>query len=458
MTDYFDKSAKKASPAKVVSVSLAGVLAAGMVPAVAFAQAPEAQDEVTPISNEEISTIAVTAPDALKSATLATYVWSTDLNGEPDGSALSKDATNPTMAAPTSGAYPYLIPVTAKIGTSGNVVMATSVSTQDKNFVLSSNYSLETWMVTETGSTIPGTTNVKGTKVNAPSAAGTYYAVISAVGGDYKGGTAAFKYTIAAKEFTMSDFGLYLLSSPKGAESATALSTPTISYGFTNTALEFGLAAKGSGAFSSTGTAVSSSFYTLTVTDAGGNSVTPKNKGTYTVLITGKGAYAGSTVSKSITISSVTLQTAPASTANQAVVAFEPSVGTTLPTGVGDLSFAVGSAATPADLADFVTFTPPANGRPTTGETTVTGGTGVYTYTVKGKSGQQNVASNSAGPKFTLVSEMADITYKSAPLAGSYTVNLSDKKTPPSTLTRSKLTAEMLDTRLRQLSLAIPSL
>ncbi len=395
MTDYFDKPAKKASPAKVVSVSLAGVLAAGMVPAMAFAQAPGTVDEVAPVSNDEIMPITVSPENAFENAALYHFVWS-------DKATTLQTASANTPNTKTNAA---LIPTEIKLV--GGTTL--TVAKNNNGYTVTSAYTLTQYKVAANGSTIPGTSDV-GQKVTTVSGPGTYYAVLTAKTGTYANYSAVFKYTVGTpKVLSVEGDYVTLVNTDELAAAASTYSSTaaTTAFAFNGGTPAIGVGYEGtSGTYTLLEEGVD---YSISYAKAGGGSVGGVfDVGGYVATITGMGEWSGQAqIQFAVTALNIANGTA-SSGAPKVSVSLSPSIGTGLPNPNNlefTLSYVTSKKTVTADLGQYVTTTPNAN----------PGGNGVYTYNVK-SNGSTNITGVATTASYTRVQNLSTFTYNSEPL------------------------------------------
>ncbi len=256
MTAYVnDEQKKEGAYGKAVKATLAATLAAGMVPAAAaFADEPAEASE-----GNDVELLSVSAAEAFSQGTVK----------------LSNDE-----AEWTGNAFePKVSSVTPKGG------KAVNVSNNDDYLI---------YYVTADAEGKP-TTN----KVDDPTEIGTYFAVVEAVDGNYKGGVAYGKFEITGKQFNkVTAFEV---------NEADATQTTDVDFDYNAEALNIGFK-------NDKETFVAGKDYTVKfyikgedINNPSAGSDTVRNAGTYTAVLTGAGAYAGSTAKVEITVNALNL-------------------------------------------------------------------------------------------------------------------------------------------------------
>ncbi|MDO4443742.1 MAG: S-layer homology domain-containing protein [Slackia sp.] len=259
MTAYVNEDQKKEGAyGKAVKATLAATLAAGMVPAAAaFADEPAAETA----EGNDVELLSVSAADAFSNGTVK---FVDDKNSvEWSGNAFEPKVSSVT---PQNG-------------------KAVNVSASDDYLV---------YYVTADAEGKPTTT-----KVDAPTEIGTYFVAVEAVDGNYKGGIAYGKFEITGKQFNkVTAFEV---------DEADATQTADVDFDYNAEALNVGF--KNDKETFVAGKDYTVKFYTKgeDINNPSAGSDTVRNAGTYTAVLTGMGAYAGSTAKTDITVNALNL-------------------------------------------------------------------------------------------------------------------------------------------------------
>lgn len=257
---------------KAVSATLAGVLAVGMVPAAAFAAEAPADTQDEQGIELESTTSAVTA---FNNATVALTATGADTNGIQVNDA--KKANDYKVAPKTAG---------------GEIVIsAVNVTPQGKTTAINAKADTANYTVTVTKD------GEKVTKIDAP---GVYTVTVKAVKGDYKGGEVSATLTVAGASLDGAAICEIDEDNPTvGTDTDFMYTGEDINYGVVlgDKVLKEG------------------TDYTVKVVKQGddainGPAVEVKNAGTYYAVITGQGAYEGSTATATFTVEKFDLNNA----------------------------------------------------------------------------------------------------------------------------------------------------
>ncbi|BAN76638.1 S-layer homology domain-containing protein [Adlercreutzia equolifaciens] len=276
----------KGGVAKATSVTLAGVLAVGMVPAVALADDAaevESDDGISALlAGDAFTGGAVTAATYWADANAANKDWTTG--------AISIEATGdpinvvPTAVTPVGAAAVNVATVTdyaagtPATGTEGDPDYKPATPATPNSYQMAEGYTLTYYQANADGS--------KGAQVASVIYPGKYLAVVTATAGDYAGGEIALPFTVTPASF--GDLSVYEVN----PDDATDTDDKTLVY--TGAPLNLGVCKKDDG------TLLKSGQYSVkflkggsSATDAGIDVV---NEGTYFAVVTGTGIYAGQKV------------------------------------------------------------------------------------------------------------------------------------------------------------------
>lgn len=248
-----------ASSSKIVSATLVGALAIGMVPAVAFA------DEVAPETtvDDNIDLLAVDPAEAFSQGKVTKAI-------DNKGNAV----TDFEFAASSET---YLVPT--------EVTPAESAPVD----VTGDDYKITYFLADKDG-------NPTGDPIDNPTAVGNYVAKVTAVNGEYAGGEALAKFSIVAG--SLSGASVYEVNE----KDLTDVSDTTFTY---NGALQkIGVAVDGKALESGVDYTVR---YYLAGGDMSGDQTDPKNVGNYVAVIDGMGIYAGSHAQAAFSIGALDL-------------------------------------------------------------------------------------------------------------------------------------------------------
>ncbi len=255
------KDSQATSGKKAVSATLAGVLAVGLVPAVALADEAVEVTEEDGITERVVDAAAAFSEGKVTEASL-------------DGAAAAAVPSTGLAAVAYDGEAVTCVPTKVTLRAVDGTAVVVDVTTADYQVV----YYKADSNGKPTGSPLAG----------APSAIGKYCAAVKAVAGNYKGGETSVAFSIAASQFTAVKFGTV-----NDAGAFTAIAAAGVPY--TAQAL--------SGVFQNNGADILVEGKDCTVewyvqgADVSSNvrlPGAPVNAGTYTAKLTGLGAFAGS--------------------------------------------------------------------------------------------------------------------------------------------------------------------
>lgn len=244
---------------KAVSATLAGVLAVGMVPAAAFAAEAPADEA----QNDGIELLTADDVAAFNNGTVSEYKID---NGNP--TAVSTTAISINGDGESHTVVPTKVKLAAKNGANDIVVDVTDTAKYKVTYKAQGSDGKPT-----------------GDEIAAPSDAGKYVAIVTAVAGDYKGASCYVGFEITA--VSLSDAVAYEVN-PEDAEDVT---DTTFIYTGSELNVGFKLGDKA---------LVEGTDYTVKFVPANGDvygaATTVKDAGTYNYVLTGLGKYAGQTL------------------------------------------------------------------------------------------------------------------------------------------------------------------
>ena len=244
---------------KAVSATLAGVLAVGMVPAVALAdQAPA--DEA---ANDGVELLTADDVAAFTNGTVSEYKIDNGAATAATAAAISINGDGESHTV-----VPTKVKLAAKNGTSDIIVDVTDTAKYKVTYKAQGSDGKPT-----------------GDEIAAPSDAGKYVAIITAVAGDYEGASCYIGFEI--KAVLLSGAAAYEVN-PEDAEDVT-----DTTFTYTGSELNVGFKLDGKALIEGTD-------YTVKFVPANGDvygaATTVKNAGTYNYVLTGLGKYAGQTL------------------------------------------------------------------------------------------------------------------------------------------------------------------
>lgn len=244
---------------KAVSATLAGVLAVGMVPAAAFAAEAPADEA----QNDGIELLTADDVAAFNNGTVSEYKID---NGNP--TAVSTTAISINGDGESHTVVPTKVMLAAKNGANDIVVDVTDTAKYKVTYKAQGSDGKPT-----------------GDEIAAPSDAGKYVAIVTAVAGDYKGASCYVGFEITA--VSLSGAVAYEVN-PEDAEDVT---DTTFIYTGSELNVGFKLGDKA---------LVEGTDYTVKFVPANGDvygaATTVKDAGTYNYVLTGLGKYAGQTL------------------------------------------------------------------------------------------------------------------------------------------------------------------
>ena len=244
---------------KAVSATLAGVLAVGMVPAAAFAAEAPADEA----QNDGIELLTADDVAAFNNGTVSEYKID---NGNP--TAVSTTAISINGDGESHTVVPTKVKLAAKSGANDIVVDVTDTAKYKVTYKAQGSDGKPT-----------------GDEIAAPSDAGKYVAIVTAVAGDYKGASCYVGFEITA--VSLSGAVAYEVN-PEDAEDVT---DTTFIYTGSELNVGFKLGDKA---------LVEGTDYTVKFVPANGDvygaATTVKDAGTYNYVLTGLGKYAGQTL------------------------------------------------------------------------------------------------------------------------------------------------------------------
>ena len=301
---------------KAASVTLAGVMAVGMVPAAAFAaDAPETT------ADEGISTLVATGDFTNGTMTAASY-WLTggDAISWVSGS-ISIQATGeainvvPTAITPYGGASETVATVTLVGGTGSD-------KNQVKSWSMEDGYQLSYWTANADGS--------KGTQVASVVNPGKYIAAVTAVSGDYAGQEFLQPFTVTPAN--MSNIDVYQVN----PENATDFTVNAQGNGITYTGATLNL-----GIYDSVLNKSMTDQFTVKWLKGGSNvsdpSINITDAGSYVAVLTGTGIYGNQEKQIAFTVNKFDLDSATVEVPST-VVGNRPTVPTSVTNGTVKLA------------------------------------------------------------------------------------------------------------------------
>ena len=370
---------------KAVSATLAGVLAVGMVPAAAFAAEAPADEA----QNDGIELLTADDVAAFNNGTVSEYKID---NGSP--AAVSTTAISINGDGESHTVVPTKVKLAAKSGQSDIVVDVTDTAKYKVTYKAQGSDGKPT-----------------GDEIAAPSDAGKYVAIVTAVAGDYKGASCYVGFEITA--VSLSGAVPYEVN-PEDAENVT-----DTTFTYTGSELNIGFKLNDKALVEGTDYTVK---FVPAKGDVYGAATTVKDAGTYNYVLTGLGKYAGQTLGttstdpRQITVNAFNL--ADAQIENMDVV--EGSAAPAHPTKV---TSADGKTELDPSLVKLVRTYPTPFGA---------SGNNDYTFTASAADGvnPEGGAINVSGSKTVMVNQVGAIAtfgYDGEAWEDSFSTNLSDK-------------------------------
>ena len=385
------KDSQATSGKKAVSATLAGVLAVGLVPAVALA------DEAVEVTEEDGITERVgTAAQAFTNGTVKSATVGTP------GSAMSAPADLKAISLTADGKAQVAIPLVVTTEVSADVTVA-EFDASTKTVTMKDGYKVEYFAADSEG-------KPTGAAIASVVNPGKYVSVVTAVSGPYAGGSIALPFTV--KPATLDTPTVYEVNPSDPADVSDE------KFMYTGSPLNLGIAVTtGSGA-----TPLKQGVdYTVkylpdgaNVGDAGLSSIV--NAGTYQAVVTGLGIYAGEEVTiEEVPVASFDLSKADYN--NKLTIATTSSVAPTVPQSVvsSDADYA-GTELNPSLVKLALTGTVWGNNR-------------AYSLTASPASAQDednpNIISTGTVP-YDKVGALASFQYDGIAMPSTITVNLAE--------------------------------
>lgn len=371
---------------KAVSATLAGVLAVGMVPAAAFAAEAPADEA----QNDGIELLTADDVAAFNNGTVSEYKID---NGNP--TAVSTTAISINGDGESHTVVPTKVKLAAKDGANDIVVDVTDTAKYKVTYKAQGSDGKPT-----------------GDEIAAPSDAGKYVAIVTAVAGDYKGASCYVGFEIKAVLLTNA---VPYEVNPEDAEN---VNDTTFTYTGSELNVGFKLGDKA---------LVEGTDYTVKFVPANGDvygaAATVKDAGTYNYVLTGLGKYAGQTLGTSDTNHKITVGAFDLSSAGTVIEVADVVKGSAAPAHPTKVTTDNGKTELDPSLVKLVRTYPTPFGA---------SGNTQYTFTASAADGVNPVGgtANVVNSKDVMVNQVGAIAtfgYDGEAWEDSFSTNLSDK-------------------------------